>query len=320
MKEEHRPVPVHELDHAVPPVLHHPEADDRTILARWLQRGIEKGPAFWALLGGAVVVVIALATLISGLAASRTTDPQAWVELMVAKTAEESLKVADAHPNSPLAETARLQAANRKYGEGFDALTNPAQRDIAGPRLEKALELYREVARGAAEGSPNAPIAAFGVARTLEARNELPEAIKQYREVAKKYPGTPEAARSEVLAKALEDPQNVEFYKQLYAYKPPATPTAPGLSVPPPKIPGMDSLLGTPPGLDPTKPILPDLKGTGPLDIDPPPVSTTPNPGATPPPTPTPTPAPAPTPAAPGAESKAEPKAELPTEPFAAPK
>lgn len=314
MKEEHRPVPVHELDHAVPPVLHHPEADDRTILARWLQRGIEKGPAFWVLMGGAVVVVVALAALVSGLAASRTADPQAWADLMAAKTAEESLKVADAHPDSPLAEAARLQAANQEYAQGFDALSNPAQRDLAGARLKKALDLYRQVAQGTAEGSPNAPIAAFGVARTLEARNELPEAIKQYREVAKKYPGTPEATRSEALAKALEDPQNVEFYRELYAYKPPATATPPGLSVPPPKIPGMDSLLGTPPGLDPSRPIIPGLKETGPLDIDPPPVSTTPAPGVTPPP------APSPAPATPGPETKAEPKAELPAEPFAAPK
>jgi len=315
MKEEHRPVPVHELDHAVPPVLHHPEADDRTILARWLQRGIEKGPAFWALLGGAVVVVVAVVALISGLAASRTADPQAWVELMAAKTAEESLKVADAHPETPLAETARLQAANREYEQGFDDLTNPARRETAGSRLKKALDLYREVAQRAAEGSPNAPIAAFGVARTLEARNELPEAIKQYRGVAKKYPDTPEGKQSEALARALEDPQNVEFYKQLYAYKP-APATSPGLSVPPPKIPGMDSLLGTPPGMDATKPFLPDLKGAGPTDIDAPPATPTPIPGATPPPAP----APATTPATPGAESKAEPKAELPADPFSAPK
>jgi hypothetical protein len=312
MNDEHRPVPVHELDHAVPPALHHPKEDDSTLLARWLARGLEKGPVFWVLAIGAVAVVVGLATLASGLAASKTADPQSWVELMAAKTAEESLKLAEAHPDTPLAISARLQAANREYEQGFDALTNPAQRDLAGPRLKKALDLFRQVAKEAAKDSPQAPIAAFGVARTLEARNELPEAIKQYREVASAYPGTPEAKRSEVMVKALEDPANVAFYKELYAYKPPAAVTPPGQTTPPPLIPGMDPSLGIPSALDPTKSFLPSQL-QGPTDIDPPP-ATTPAPGGTPPPATT------PAPAAPGVEPKAEPKAELPANPLETPK
>ncbi|WP_435021102.1 tetratricopeptide repeat protein [Tundrisphaera sp. TA3] len=313
MKDEPRPVPVHELEHPEPVVIHHAEEDDSTALARWLRRGLEKGPVFWIFLGGAALAVAALATLASGLAASRTVDPQAWVELMTARTAEDSLKVADAHPDTTLALNARLHAANLEYDSGFDALSNPAQRDLAGPRLKKALDLYRQVASAADAKSPQAPIAAYGIARTLEARNELPEAIKQYRLVASTYPGTTEAKRSEAMAKALEDPEAVQFYKELYAYKPPATPAPADGAVPPPLIPGMNPGLGTPPALDPTKSFLPDLKGAGPADIDPPPVS----------PTPTPAPAPETAPAEPQgkAELPNDPKgkAELPNDPFLAP-
>ena len=74
----------------------------------------------------------------------------------------------------------------------------------------------------------------FGAARALEARNELPEAIEQYRLVATKFPNTPEAKQALELAKALEEPVNVTFYKELYAYKPPASPGAGSGSLIPP--------------------------------------------------------------------------------------
>ena len=316
MKDEPRPVPVHHSESAEPAVFHHVDVDDSTALARWLRRGLEKGPAFWLLLAGGAVVIVAAATLASGLAASHTADPEAWVAVMNARTADEALKVAEAHPDTPLALSAQLSAANYEFNQGFEALSGAGQRDLAGPRLKKALDLYRKVAAAADKKSPQAAVAAMGVARALEARNELPEAIKQYREVAANFPGTPEATRAEAMAKALEDPENVAFYKELYAYKPPTAETSISpLSTPPPSIPGMNPAIGTSP-LDPSKSFLPSdiLKGAGaagPADIDPPPPTTTaPAPAdapkeATPPATPAPAPA-------------ATPKAELPAEPFGA--
>lgn len=306
MKDEPRTAPVHEHPHDEPAVFHHADVDDSTALARWLRRGLEKGPGFWLLLAGGAAVVVAVATLASGMAASKSADPEAWVELMSARTADACLKVADAHPDSALGRSALLHAADIEFTQGFDALSGSGARELAGPRLKKALDLYKRVADSADKSDRHAALAAFGIARTLEARNELPEAIKQYRLVASDFPGTPEAKRSEVMAKALEDPENVAFYKELYAYKPPVATDVPALSAP----------------LDPTKSLTPEfLKGappTGATDIDPPPVTpapapATPPPAATPAPTATPAPAPAATPApAPATEPAPAPKAETP--------
>lgn len=219
MKDE--PRPVHEHEHATPTVIHHPE-EDMTILARWLHRGMEQGPRFWLWLGGAIVSLVALALLTSGLAAGKSATSQAWIELVPAKTAEDQLKIAEAHPKTPVADWAMLQAAMDEYGNGLVDLTTPGKKETAGPRLKKALELFQQVAREAPKDSSQALGAAMGVARTLEARNELPEAIKQYRRVSSDWAGTPEARQAESLAKALEDPENVTFYKELYAYKAPA--------------------------------------------------------------------------------------------------
>ncbi len=231
MKDEHRPV--HQLEHAEPTVIHHPE-EDMTVLARWLQRGMEQGARFWFLLGGVVAALVAVAVLLSGVVAGKSATSQAWLDLVPAKTAEDQLKVAEANPKSPVADWARLRAAFEEYDNGLVDLTTPGKKETAGPRLKKALELFQQVAAEAPRDSSQALGATFGVARTMEARNELPEAIEQYRLVATTFPNTPEAKQSLAMAKALEDPENVQFYKELYAYKPPANPGPGNLGISPP--------------------------------------------------------------------------------------
>jgi len=204
MKDE--PRPVHEHEHATPTVIHDPE-EDMTILARWLQRGMEQGPKFWLLLIGSAVALLVVASLLGGLSMGTSANGQAWIDLIPAKTAEDQLKVARTHPNTPVADWARLQAAFEEYRSGLEALTDPKQRDLlAKTRLDKALELFRQVAKDAPKESPQSRGAAFGVARTLEARNDLAEAIKQYQFVVKAYPDSPEAKQSAGLA--IRDPRD----------------------------------------------------------------------------------------------------------------
>lgn len=304
MKEKDQPV--HEHEHAEPTVIHHPE-EDMTVLARWLQRGMEQGAWFWLWVGGVVVAISAVAFLSSGVVAGNSAISQAWIDLVPAKTAEDQLKVAEAHPRTPVADWARLRAAFEEYDNGLVDLTTPGKKETAGPRLKKALELFQQVAAEAPRDTPQALGAAMGVARTLEARNELPEAIKQYKLVASTWAGTPEARQAKAMARALEEPESATFYKELYAYKPP-----PGTSG--------NSPLTLPPGGSGSfdiKSILPGIPAPGPgpgpapADLAPPPIS----PGPA-------TPAPPATAPVRTEEAKPEtaPKRELPADPFSPPK
>lgn len=303
MKDE--PRPVHQLEHAEPTVIHHPD-QDMTILARWLHRGMEQGSRFWVMLGGSVLAIGALAVVVSGLAAGKSTEGTAWAELLPAKTAEDRLKVAEAHPRTPVAVWAKLQAGFEEYANGIDDLTTPGKRESAGPRLKKALDLFQQVVEEAPKDSPHARGAAFAIARTLEARNELPEAIKQYRMVAETWPGDPEAKQSEALIRTLGDPDTAAFYRELYAFKPPTGAGSPNPGVSPsPRFPGMSPGFGTPPGRG-SRSIPEDIMKGAPRDLDPPPANG-------------PVPAPSTSPGPVIEAAPAAPKAELPADPFSPP-
>src|SRR3954471_8409995 len=289
MKDEPRTPLRHQLDHAVPTVIHHPE-EDMPLLARWVHRAMENQVRFWSLIAGLVVVVTALVVLSNGLSLGRSTSDAAWIRLETAKTPSERIEIAREYPKTQAEQWALLQAATEFYTQGFADL--PANRDAALPALKKALDLFDEVAREALPDSPQARAAALGAARTLEARNEIDKAIKQYEKVASTWKGTPEAAEAERLAQALRRPENVKFYQELYAYKPREATLPPGGQggfTLPPNHPPLDA---------PT--MSPNL--TNPLVLPPPPPS---SPAPTPSPAPSTEPAPAPTPST-------EPKTEAP--------
>ena len=287
MKEIDDPRPIGELE--PPPNANTRVDDDPTILARWLYRAYGQGPIFWVILGGLGVAFLGLTFIVSSLSAAKSVTSEAWFGLIPAKTAEDQLKIADANPRTPVADWARLQAAYEEYRTGLDDLTTAGKRESAGPRLKRALDLFSQVAREAPKDAPQSRGAAFAVARVLEARNELPEAIKQYRLVAETWKDSPEARQSLALAKNLEDPTSVQCYKDLYTAKPglglggtdliPPMPT-------PVTAPGAKPIDLIPGGSNAGKSFLPpDV--LGPAGIDPPPTSAPLNPGpATPPATP----------------------------------
>jgi len=261
MKDEPRLPLKHEHEHAVPTVIHHPE-EDLPLLAQWVNRAMANQTRFWSLLIGLVVVVVGLTVLNKGLSNGRRASDQAWTELDEAKTAESRIEVASKYPNTPANHWALLQAAGEFYNKGFDDLPN--NRDAALPQLKQALKYFEQVAKEASQDEPTARAAAFGVARTHEARNELEKAITQYEKVAKTWPDSEEGRESKRLAEALKKPENVAFYKELYTYKPVETTLPPA---------GQSSI--------PLPPIGQPSSGTGapsPLLLPPPPPSATPAP------------------------------------------
>lgn len=307
MKDEPHLPSRHQLDHAVPTVIHHPE-EDMPLLARWVRHAMENPTRFWGMIIVVVVVVIALGIVSSGLSMGRSASDAAWTRLETAKTPSERVEIAREFPETQAGQWAILQAATEFYNQGFADL--PANKDTALPALKKALDYFDEVAREAPRDSPQARAAALGAARTLEARNELDKAIKQYEKVASTWKETPEAIEAERLAKLLSKPESVAFYKELYAYKP-VEATLPPMGQGTMTLPSMGQGGG---GLNlPTN--HPPIDGSttfpnfgSPLMIPPPPPSS---------PSPTPKDEPAPGPGAGTLQDKDTPLPGLPADPFA---
>jgi hypothetical protein len=310
MKEDARTAVKHEFEHAQPTVIHHPE-QDMTILARWVHHGMQQGPAFWYLLVGGVAVILVLSILVGTMSGGKTSVARAWSEIGTAQTPQQVLDVAEAYPDAEVGRAARLQAASAYFREATSDL--PRNRDSALPKLKKALDLFLQVAKEAPHTSPEALAAAFDAARTYEARNELSEAIEQYKTVVAGWPGTSEAKQAEVLAVKLKDPEVVDFYKQLYAYKPPTASMPTGLE----GFPGLSGLPDNHPSLSgPTMPA-PGLSGTDAVQrLLNPSAAPLPLPSDIPPPPPTP-PATTPRPADSKATPPAARKDQLPTDVFA---
>ena len=234
MKDEPRPQAKHELDHAIPTVIHHPE-DDMPVLARWVSHAMENPTRFWTGVVGLIAAVIGVTVLVGTFSVRNATSDEAWSRLEVAKTPAERVELAKEFAGTKAARWARLQAASEFYNDGFRDL--PANRDAALPALRKALDLFEEVAHESGSDEALARAAEFGAARTLEARGELDKAIKTYEGVAKTWPKSDEARHAEQLAAALRRPETAAFYKQLYAYKPVEVTLPPGgkggVSLPP---------------------------------------------------------------------------------------
>jgi len=253
MKDEPRsPATKHQLEHAIPTVIHHPE-EDLPILARWLHQAMANPTRFWSLVGGSVLVLVVLAVLGSGFSLGGIQSDEAWIKLESAKTPGDRVEKAKEFPKTMASYWALLQAASEYYNEGFADLPN--NRDAAEPKLKKALDLFEEVAEQAPKDNPLSRAAALGAARTLEARNQIEKAITKYEYVAKTWPETADAKRARAQANELRKPESEEFYKKLYAFKPftATIPPSGGASFPfpagHPTVPGLDpsSLLAPPP-------------------------------------------------------------------------
>src|SRR5262245_45709787 len=154
---------------AAPTVIHH-YGEDETLLWRWLQRAAEQGTRFWLMVVGAAIMLVVLIVLISGLMAGDTAGHEAWTLMIQAKGPEDLQRLAESQPGSKAAPWALLQAAEARYNEGVKEL--PGNREVAGPLLNRAYELFNQAYGDADAKDPVKRLAALGMARALEARGD----------------------------------------------------------------------------------------------------------------------------------------------------
>lgn len=215
--------PKHLQEHA-PTVIHHPE-EDETLLARWLRKALASGPRFWLALAGIVLALVGIWALSTFVVTGESTTGQAWKQLMLAEDAKERVRLAQQAPE-PAASWALLQAAEAQYMLGFQDL--PQNRAVALEKLKTAHDQFRDAYRKAPEGSPQRSLAALGIARTLEARGEVDQAIEQYQQVVKIAGKTDIARRAEELLTRLKDPASRQFYEELAKFQPTTATLPPG--------------------------------------------------------------------------------------------
>ncbi len=274
MKKEPSKVPTpsnpaparHQFEHVTPTVIHDPE-EDMMFLARWAHRAMLNPTRFWSVLIGGVAAILALVVFVSLLTSRSGASGDVWSQLDAAKNADDQVKIANDHPGSPAASWALLQGASRLYKSGVDDLPN--NRDAALQSLKKALDLFDQAGKGVAKDSPIALAAALGKARALEARNELPKAVDQYKLVAETWPKAPEAVEAKKLAAALQQPDAAAFYKELYSFAPTKV-TLPPMGTESFDLPMPSGLGGIPGSSDG---LLGPVNGVSPLLIPPPPPS-----------------------------------------------
>lgn len=251
----------HAPTHVTPPpvtethIHHEPEP---TILARWLQQGMEQGPIFWVATALVVAGIGALVFYTNRQAGAGSKAQEAWSELAaisddptaslfnsaIASDVPEQLEeVASAHPDTTAAAFARLQAASILLREASGELASTRRTDAVGKLLE-ADELFNDILAKATEPTIRR-IAAFGAARSAEARLGLSledsnrpkpsEVVALYEKVVADFPNTPEADRAKQLATRLGDEDSLAFYDRLAKFDPDA------VLIPPP--PGSPSSL-----------------------------------------------------------------------------
>jgi hypothetical protein len=212
------PIPLrHQFDTAVPTVIHHPE-EKMTALARMTQRLVREPRKYLTWVLGAAVIGLGALAISNYTSGVRSGTSAVWEKLEGAKTADDRLGVAKDYPKSQASTWALLQAASEYYNLGLADLPN--NRDVAGPRFKKAIQLYDQLELEAPRDSFQARVAALGKARALEASYDLAKAVEQYQLVAKRWPGTADADEANELALALQKPDAAAFYKELYSYAP----------------------------------------------------------------------------------------------------
>lgn len=225
MKNDHLQTDLRPRDEHSPVVIHH-EEDNRTDLERWLRGLTDKGPGLWGWLAVAVVLIGLLAYGLPSLSGGDSRSKAAWKELLEANSTEDIQGVAEKFPDTKAENWALLRSAAGNFNDGVTKL--PGQIDAARPYLSKAQQQYQDVLDKSTRDTPEARIALFGLARTLEVRNEPDQAIAQYKKVVDAYPDSQEgrlARRNvELLQAELKKPEAERFYTKLYAYKPSALP------------------------------------------------------------------------------------------------
>ena len=207
-------------------------------------RGWSRGPSSGWVLPRLLAAVLGIWLLTTLYANREPAHAKTWKELILAEDTAKRAELGKAS-TGPVASWALIQAAETRYLEGFQDL--PQNRDSALEKMKAAYDLFLQAREKSAAGTHERYYASMGLARTLEARGEVDDAIKQYEELATAWAESPLGEEAKRYAERLKKPRSREYYKEFAVFQPTPATLPPGgsldLGFPLPGLPGGSTTL-----------------------------------------------------------------------------
>ncbi|HEV3237300.1 MAG TPA: tetratricopeptide repeat protein [Gemmataceae bacterium] len=170
------------------------------------------------IIGGAVLVI--LAVILGWLYYSKVSSQNRsslWLKVEEASDLEDLEKIAKENPNTVPGRVARLQWARTLYRQGIEKLYSVTDRDKAKESLEKARDLYDQLAKELTDSPVMIQEAMMGSAKARESLGEIDGAASAYEKLAKDFPKSALGKEAEERAKQLRDKgtEVKDFYTEL---------------------------------------------------------------------------------------------------------
>jgi hypothetical protein len=186
--------------------------------------GIKSGPkGSYLVWGGIAVAVLIVLGVMYFLKSSRAGQSALWVQLDSENSVDKLGEFADAHRGSTQGRIARFEIARILIADGTQNLGSEADHASSLDKLEKARDLYRELA----PQSKDAPLlqqeAMMGEAKAEESlagsvkNGSLEKAMELYRALANAYPDSFQGKAAAQRVKDLEDPDKRKQIEAFYA-------------------------------------------------------------------------------------------------------
>lgn len=182
-----------------------------------LVESVKAGPKPSSLIvAGLAVLALLLYVVWRSVSASSLTSRSAlWVKVGAASDVDALAALAQDHRGTMPARVARFQEARLLFQQGIASLC--ASPTTAKEKLQKAGELYAQLAEECRDDALLAQEALFGAAKADEARGELDHALELFQKLARAYPDTLHGKTAADQAQRLQDKRSEvkAFYDDL---------------------------------------------------------------------------------------------------------
>ncbi|MCX7702415.1 MAG: hypothetical protein N2039_16200, partial [Gemmataceae bacterium] len=201
-------------------------------LSRWWQGsdGGKSSSVLWLSVGVAVLVLILIVAWRYYREVAAKNRAAAWKQLELAASASDLEAIIEAHRGTAVARMAKAQLARLLLNEGLNQLGSDLQRSKAIENVERARDLYRELAEDARDDDLIRREALLAAGKAEESlvgvpgsggatRGSLDTALEWYEKAASQFPDSPEGRAAAERAKAIrENRDKIKLFYEAVSY------------------------------------------------------------------------------------------------------